>query len=69
MPASSGLEAELQALSLGLDLVGEHGKPTWIEMDTMEVVSMIQANKHVPANQQSSSRDEAPPKEINKVRP
>lgn len=48
--ALSILDAELQALSRGLDIAKERGSRIWIELESMEVVSMFQTDKYGPAN-------------------
>ncbi|KAG6383170.1 hypothetical protein SASPL_157086 [Salvia splendens] len=48
--AVSHLDAELQALSLGLDLVGGGGRKIWIEMGNLEAVALLKAEKHGAAN-------------------
>ncbi|KAG6436842.1 hypothetical protein SASPL_101746 [Salvia splendens] len=48
--AASALDAELQALSLGLEMVTGRGRKVWIESDSKEVISLIQLNKPGPAH-------------------
>ncbi|KAG6387223.1 hypothetical protein SASPL_152410 [Salvia splendens] len=48
--AASALDAELQALSLGLEMVAGRGRKVWVESDSKEVISLIQLNKHGPAH-------------------
>ncbi|KAG6430786.1 hypothetical protein SASPL_108859 [Salvia splendens] len=43
--AASALDVELQALSLGLEMVTGRGRKVWIESDSKEVISLIQLNK------------------------
>ncbi|KAG6400368.1 hypothetical protein SASPL_137196 [Salvia splendens] len=48
--AASALDAELQALSLSLEMVTGRGRKVWIESDSKEVISLIQLNKPGPAH-------------------
>lgn len=48
--ASSALEADLQAIVLGLEIASGRGQRVWIELDSMGAASMLQANRHGPAN-------------------
>ena len=48
--ASSHLDAELQALSLGLELVRQRDQRFWIELGDQEVVAMLIAEKYGSAN-------------------
>ncbi|KAG6403020.1 hypothetical protein SASPL_135235 [Salvia splendens] len=48
--AVSHLDAELQALSLGLDLAGGGGRKIWIEMGNLEAVALLKAKRHGAAN-------------------
>lgn len=43
--AFSQMDAELQAISLGLDLVRERGQSIWIEIGSPEPVALIRAEK------------------------
>ena len=44
--ATSHLEAELQAIGLGLDMVGTGSQRIWIEMGNSEAVDILMAKKH-----------------------
>ncbi|KAG6423214.1 hypothetical protein SASPL_113603 [Salvia splendens] len=43
--ATSPLDAELQAISLGLDMAGERGQRIWLEVGRSEIVDLLRAKK------------------------
>ncbi|XP_041995716.1 uncharacterized protein LOC121745836 [Salvia splendens] len=48
--ANAIIDAELQALSIGLDIVKDQGRPTWIELGTKQVVSLLSLKRFGAAN-------------------